>query len=122
MKAIYKFYLDCGRQGYLEGVFIRDKAEVETLLKLGIKVYFGEALGKHSEIVAKIKSEQLTFITDDPIVVELFYKYELNSGFNPFDYYSYDFDFVEFDMEENFDLTVGEIVDIIIQNKKVIND
>jgi hypothetical protein len=31
MKKIYKFHWDCGRQGYVSGIFIADDEEVKKL-------------------------------------------------------------------------------------------
>ena len=50
MKALFKMDFDCGRMGNLEGVFITDTEDVEYLVNNKISVYFGEVLGKHSEI------------------------------------------------------------------------
>lgn len=50
MKALFKMDFDCGRMGNLEGVFIADTEDVEYLVNNKISVYFGEVLGKHSEI------------------------------------------------------------------------
>lgn len=52
MKAIYKLNADYGRNGNLTGVFIAEKEHVAVLLENKIEVYFGEVLGKHSEISA----------------------------------------------------------------------
>jgi hypothetical protein len=51
MKAIYRMDIDCGRNGNLTGVFIADKDHVKILLEKKIEIYFGEVLGKHSEII-----------------------------------------------------------------------
>jgi hypothetical protein len=80
-KAIYKFYWNCGRMGDLEGVFIADKEKVASAI--GKNVYFGEVLGKHSEIYGNLDQEDVTFVTDDPHVIELFELHDLVSGYNP---------------------------------------
>ncbi len=49
-KDLYRFSVYCGRMGELEGHFFASEeeiAEIETR-----SIYFGEVLGKHSEIVA----------------------------------------------------------------------
>lgn len=85
MKTLYEFYVDCGRMGDLEGLFIADPEDVKRIM--GEKIYFGEVLGKHSEIVAVmqekmfvVKSEDQDFITklEDLLGTSI-------SGFNPFD-------------------------------------
>jgi len=63
MKAIYKFYWDCGRQGYVESLFVAEKAEVQKVI--GTKIYFGEILGKHSEIYGELNEEDLTILSED---------------------------------------------------------
>jgi hypothetical protein len=85
-KAIYKMRFDCGRMGELEGIFIAEKADVKELIESGREVYFGEVLGKHSEICGPIAGNELTLITDDKEAVGIFRKYNFNSGYNPFDY------------------------------------
>lgn len=86
MKAIYKFHYDCGRQGSLDGIFIADKEKVKKLVDSKQEVYFGEALGKHSEICGSIKEKDLTFVTDDKNIINIFEKFDLVTGYNPFDY------------------------------------
>lgn len=85
MKAVYKFYVDCGRMGDLSGVFSCDKEAIRALI--GKKIYFGEVLGKHSEVIITLEDIHLAEITTDESFIELFEKYELDNGFNPLDYY-----------------------------------
>ena len=80
-KSIYKFYCDFGRMGELSGVFAAHPEKIFALI--GKSLYFGEVLGKHSEVVLTLKAEHLTFVTDDPKFVELFEKYDLETGINP---------------------------------------
>lgn len=92
MKVIYEFNWDCGRMGALDGIFIAEKADIEALI--GNEIYFGEALGKHSDIYGTLDATDLTIKTDDQ---EFIAKFETImgtgtiSGFNPLDYYD-DFD------------------------------
>jgi hypothetical protein len=85
MNAIYKFYVDYGRHGDLSGVFVAEQEDVKNLI--GKEIYFGEVLGKHSEVILKLKEEHLTEVTTDEKFIELFEKYDLSNGYNPFDYY-----------------------------------
>lgn len=87
MLAIYEFFWDCGRSGNVEGLFIADKEDVEKAM--GNSVYFGEILGKHSEIYGtleeddlKIKSEDQDFIQK---CIEVFGNGTI-SGYNPLSY------------------------------------
>jgi hypothetical protein len=85
-KALYKMYIDCGRMGELESVFIAEKNEIEALI--GKEVYFGEVLGKHSDIYGELEEHEITLITDDVKVIEIVDKYGLETGLNPLDYYT----------------------------------
>lgn len=84
-EGIYKFYVDCGRMGDVQGVFIATTDEINSII--GERIYFGEILGKHSEVVLTIEKDNITFVTDDENFIELFKKYDLTSGYNPFDYW-----------------------------------
>lgn len=77
---------DCGRMGNLEGVFIADTEDVEYLVNSKICVYFGEVLGKHSEISGCVAESEIKQITTDENVIKIVEEYGLNSGYNPFEY------------------------------------
>lgn len=79
-------HIDCGRMGVLDGVFIADDSAVQILLSKQKSIYFGEVLGKHSNINVILKEENIKLVTNDPTVVELFETHQLQSGFNPFHY------------------------------------
>lgn len=81
--CLWKFYWDCGRQGEVQGIFKATKQEIEDAI--GRYVYFGEILGKHSEVSGTIEEGEITLISDDPIVVED----SVVSGYNPLDYLQY---------------------------------
>lgn len=86
-KAIYEFHWDCGRMGDLDGIFIASKSDVYKAIGKGI--YFGEVLGKHSEIFGTLDEEDLTLKSDDPSfvekVIETFGEGTM-SGYNPLEY------------------------------------
>jgi len=87
MKVLAKFYWDCGRNGDLDGLFIADKEDIESAV--GKDVYFGEVLGKHSEIYGVIAVDDITIVSEDQTVVDvLSYIFEGGeiSGFNPLAY------------------------------------
>lgn len=86
MKALFKMDFDCGRMGNLEGVFIADTEDVEYLVNNKISVYFGEVLGKHSEISGCVAESEIKQITTDENVINIVEEYGLNSGYNPFEY------------------------------------
>jgi hypothetical protein len=52
-KILVKFYWDCGRNGDVEGLFITTKKELKYAI--GKQIYFGEILGKHSEVYGILK-------------------------------------------------------------------
>lgn len=86
MKALVKFQWDCGRQGYVNGLFIVEKEELEAIY--GKTVYFGEILGKHSEIYGKIEPQDFTILTEDQDYINKtidLIGWHL-SGYTPFDY------------------------------------
>lgn len=86
MNAIYKMNIDCGRMGNLEGVFVADTVDMKKLIKDGGTVYFGEVLGKHSDIAVEMEKNFFTEVTTNQEFIDLFEKYDLATGFNPFDY------------------------------------
>lgn len=88
MNKIYEFHWDCGRMGDIQGMFIADDADVERLI--GQQIYFGEVLGKHSEISGELEINDLTVMTDDQTFIEKFIEIMGDgtiSGYNPFDYF-----------------------------------
>lgn len=65
---LWKFYWDCGRQGSMRGLFVATEAEIKNIL--GKEVYFGEVLGKHSEIYGTIEEGEITKVDLDSETVE----------------------------------------------------
>lgn len=63
MRALYRFYWDCGRQGRVEGLFVAAVDEVAAAI--GKEVYFGEILGKHSEVYGTLEAKDLTVVSED---------------------------------------------------------
>ena len=82
-EAVYTFHFGCYRMGTLYGLFIADKKEMEDLVASEKEIYFGEVLGKHSEIIGKITEDDYTLISDDPATVEFCKRNKLEIGFNP---------------------------------------
>lgn len=79
-ECLWSFSWDCGRQGYVEGVFKATKEEVENAI--GKEVYFGEILGKHSEVYGILEDGECELISDDPLYVVN----AVESGYNPLEY------------------------------------
>lgn len=87
--AVYSMFLEWGRMGTLTGTFLA--SEEDIMEASGKQVYFGEVLGKHSEIYVDDFDEIIIdLVTDDPAAVKIFREYGLTSGYNPFDYISED--------------------------------
>ena len=111
-EVLFKLDVDCGRSGSLEGVFISTQEKVDYLIKSKIKVYFGEVLGKHSEIYGSIEPKEIIRITDDENVIKIVSDFNLCSGFDPFNYMAIGLD-AEFE-----DMYVSEIVDILMEREQ----
>lgn len=84
MKNLYKLEVDCGRMGYLEGLFIAEEEDIKKIM--GKQIYFGEVLGKHSEISAEMDNDCLSALTNDQDFISKFEEFHCASGYNPLDY------------------------------------
>lgn len=89
MKKLYKFCWDCGRQGYVEGMFIADEKEVKDAI--GQEVYFGEILGKHSEVYGTLEEGEMKEVEVSEKTIEEMEKVigTTISGYNPLHYIQY---------------------------------
>ena len=79
---------DCGRMGMLEGLFVAEESDMNALI--GKEIYFGEVLGKHSDIFGPLEERDINVKSDDPYFIEKLIEViggNSISGFNPFDYY-----------------------------------
>lgn len=63
MRKLYKFRWDCGRMGFLDGLFVAEESEVARLI--GTEIYFGEVLGKHSEISGTLEASEVVALSED---------------------------------------------------------
>ena len=70
--------------GGLEGLFIAKPSDIQNTI--GKVAYFGEVLGKHSEIFSELNEDHFELITDDTKVIDIIWKFDLTSGFNPLEY------------------------------------
>ena len=73
MKKLFKFYVDYGRHGDIEGVFVAEEAEVTAAL--GYTISFYEPWGKHSSAECTLEASQFTVLTDDQDFIEKAQKY-----------------------------------------------
>lgn len=89
MLKLYSFYWDCGRMGELEGLFVADSDEITKTIDK--EIYFGEVLGKHSEISGTLEEEDLVVLSEDQEKIEWLLSLlgggRTISGYNPLDYY-----------------------------------
>lgn len=85
MKTLYSFNLDCGRMGDLDGLFIADSADVERAIQQNAYAYFGEVLGKHSEVYCNLNQDMFEVkSTDQDFIQKLEDLLGTSiSGFNP---------------------------------------
>lgn len=89
-KYLWKFGWDCGRQGEVKGLFVATESEINNII--GKPVYFGEILGKHSEIYGTIDDGEITKMDLDSETVEKVAAIlgETWSGYNPLHYLNED--------------------------------
>jgi len=87
MNNLYEFNFDCGRSGSLVGRFLATPEEVSAII--GKDVYFGEVLGKNSEISGEIDKDEITMITDNQDFIKMSSDLgiTLESGINPISSY-----------------------------------
>lgn len=62
-KVLAKFYEDWGRHGSIESVFVTTIDKINEMT--GKNFYFGECLGKHSEVTGKFKASNFTVLSAD---------------------------------------------------------
>jgi len=77
--------------GDLEGLFVADEESVAQAI--GHKVYFGEVLGKHSEIYGTLERDSLSIVSDDQEKINwlvLTMGVRTISGLNPLHYIKVD--------------------------------
>lgn len=84
MRGLYRYTMDSEKMGDVEGIFVSTDRAIEK--QMGKEVYFGEILGKHSEISGTLHPYQITMLTSDQKAVEIVEKYNLETGYNPLDY------------------------------------
>lgn len=85
-KVLAKFFWDCGRSGEVSGLFITTVPELQAAY--GKDVYFGEILGKHSEVYGTLGEGDIEIISEDQNLLETLEKLlgTTISGYNPLGY------------------------------------
>ena len=87
MKKLYKFEWDCGRQGSIDGLFISEEHEVKDII--GKYIYFGEVLGRYSEVDGEIEEDDIIEIKVSQSVIDelgCIFKDGNIIGYNPLEY------------------------------------
>ncbi len=84
MLGIYKMHWDAGRMGSLHSIFVAEDTAMQGLI--GQELYFGECLGKHSEVYGTLEESEITLVTQDPSFVKQFVELDCSTGKNPFQY------------------------------------
>ena len=77
-KSIYKFEVDCGRMGSLQGTFTAEPEDIA--FAVGKTVYFDEPFGKHSSASPTLAADQFSIVSSDPAEVATFERLNLSSG------------------------------------------
>ena len=84
---LVRFFWDAGRSGAVESVFVTTEEELKKCY--GKEVYFGEILGKHSEVYGVFEVNDITVISEDQDfikkLVEVFSSWVI-SGHYPIDH------------------------------------
>ena len=92
MLGIYTYFKDFGRMGELEGLFIADHEDLMAID--GKNIYFGEVLGKHSEVIVEFSyDEDIDVRTQDQDFIKKFQEImgkNFSTGNNPLDYDIYE--------------------------------
>ena len=94
MRRLYRFLFEAQRMGVLEGLFLATEEQMREMIDSKVEIYFGEVLGKHSEIYGEIEDNEITDLKASPHLIEELEKHfkEGNEGtvticgYNPFDY------------------------------------
>ena len=86
---LYQFSWDMNRGGSVEGVFTADPEIINA--SIGKDVYFGEILGKHSEVYGGLdKTDVVQLDVSDEFVKEFNKQFPNGFGYNPLNYLSED--------------------------------
>ena len=83
-KVLVRFDQDFGRSGELNGLFICKWGELQDAM--GCTAYFGEVLGKHSDVSCEINDDNCKVVTNDQDFInklESFIGKDTISGWNP---------------------------------------
>lgn len=77
-RGIYKFFVNCGRAGSLDGTFAAEAEDIA--FAVGKTVHFEEPWGKHSGVMVTFEAAYFTLVSIDPAEVATFDKLDLAHG------------------------------------------
>jgi hypothetical protein len=77
--------LDYGRSGSIDGLFVVSREDFDLAVKHNPNVYFGEVLGKHSEVCPDFNEIDFEVLSEEQDKIEWFEQAIGCSGYNPFD-------------------------------------
>lgn len=83
---LVSFQRDYRRMGTIEGLFVCDPEEWKTLqliVRHGIEVDFGEALGKHSHCSGPVLASEITVRSENEEFCREFRRLQLDTGYSP---------------------------------------
>jgi hypothetical protein len=88
MRYLWSFYWNCGRNGSVTSLFVATEEEVNAAI--GKDIYFGEILGKHSEVYGTLEANDVAKLDLDSETVEKVTTLlgKTWSGYNPLEYLS----------------------------------
>lgn len=69
MNRLYRYHVNCGRMGNLDGLFAVDdhgEACLRALIESRRDIYFGEVLGKHSDVVQVLDASEIGLVEATP--------------------------------------------------------
>jgi hypothetical protein len=87
MKKLFAYEKHCGRMGVIEGLFIAEHTDVDNAI--GKEAYFGEILGKHSDVTVTVDAADLAVKSKDQKFIQQLEEVVGSthvSGYNPLDY------------------------------------
>ena len=87
MKGIFKFCANVGRIGNLNGIFVSNSKDIQSLIDSEREIYFGECLGKHSDISFPLNKEYFSLVSYDSNFINMFESAGMESGTNPMKIY-----------------------------------
>lgn len=85
MKGLYKSHINAGHYT-LHGIFVAEIGLIEDLIESKKHVYFGDVLGKHSNVGGSIEPSDVSLVTTDQDFIAKFEALNLSTGINPLEY------------------------------------